>query len=343
MTRVDLLVPELVERDAIGTHSLILRDVLGDLGADVRFVTQVPTSLDETVTPVSRWKDPAEVVILQHGIGSLLADAVIKRRVPCVLNYHNITPLEFVEPWDPERIAGLRWGRSQIHELAPSARRAVCDSHYNATELLAAGYKDVRVSPVLWHAPSPADRSPDAEPVVLFVGRLTSNKCQEDLIAALALLLDTHPAARLVLVGAPASVPYHAALVDYARRLGVAERVEFTGSVSDTDLRGWYARAAAFVCLSEHEGFCVPLVEAMGAGVPVIGFRAAAVPETIADAGIVLADKAPATVAAALGRLLDDDRLADHLRQQGLRRATDFALDAGMAAARAALADLVGP
>ena len=200
MTRVDLLVPELVERDAIGTHSLILRDVLGDLGADVRFVTQVPTSLDETVTPVSRWKDPAEVVILQHGIGSLLADAVIKRRVPCVLNYHNITPLEFVEPWDPERIAGLRWGRSQIHELAPSARRAVCDSHYNATELLAAGYEDVRVSPVLWHAPSPADRSPDAEPVVLFVGRLTSNKCQEDLIAALALLLDTHPAARLVLV-----------------------------------------------------------------------------------------------------------------------------------------------
>lgn len=343
MTRVDLLVPELVERDAIGTHSLILRDVLADLGAAVRFVTQVPTSLDEPVTPVSRWKDPAGVVILQHGIGSLLADAVIEQRVPCVLNYHNITPLEFVEPWNPDRIAGLRWGRSQIHELAPLARRAVCDSHYNATELIAAGYEDVRVSPVLWHAPSPADRSPDAEPVVLFVGRLTSNKCQEDLIAALALLLDTHPTARLVLVGAPASVPYHTALVDYARRLGVAERVEFTGSVSDADLRGWFARAAAFVCLSEHEGFCVPLVEAMGAGVPVIGFRAAAVPETIADAGIVLADKAPATVATALGRLLDDDRLADHLRQQGLRRATDFALDAGVAAACAALADLVEP
>ena len=115
MTQVDLLVPELVDRDAIGTHSLIQRDVLVELGAEVRFVAQEPSPLDEPVTLVKAWDDPAEVVILQHGIGSLVAEAVIEQQVPCVLNYHNITPLEFVEPWDPDHIAGLRWGRAQVH------------------------------------------------------------------------------------------------------------------------------------------------------------------------------------------------------------------------------------
>ena len=341
MTRVDLLVPELVERDAIGTHSLLLRDVLVGLGVDVRFVTQIPTELEEPAVVVDRWRDPADLVILQHGIGSLLADAVIRRKVPCVLNYHNITPLEFVEPWNPDQIAGLRWGRAQIHELAPLTRRAVCDSRYNAAELLRAGYDDVRVAPVLWRAAEVDEWEPDPDPIVLFVGRVASNKCHQDVIAAHAALTETHPTARAVFVGAEASVPYHHALVRYAQRLGVDDRVTFVGSVDDDELRSWYSRARVFVCLSEHEGFCVPLIEAMGAGVPVVGYRAAAVPETIAGAGIVLADKAPMTVATAVRRILDDERLAEHLSREGRRRAADFALDQSATTARAALVDLV--
>lgn len=344
VTQVDLLVPELVDRDAIGTHSLIQRDVLVELGAEVRFVAQEPSPLDEAVTLVKAWTHPADVVILQHGIGSLVAEAVIERQVTCVLNYHNITPPEFVEPWHADRIAGLRWGRVQVHQLAPLCRRAVCDSQFNADELLAAGYPDVRVSPVMWRAPDPADRQPSAEPTVLFVGRVTSNKCHEDAIAAFAVLVSDHPAARLVFVGSAASEPYQAALHRFAAELGIADRVDFIGSVSDDELRGWYARASVFLCLSEHEGFCVPVVEAMGAGVPVVAFRAAAVPETVGDAGIVLSTKEPATVAAAVSRVLRDDVLAAHLQARGLARAADFALDRSRASMRAALEDLVaGP
>lgn len=342
MTPVDLLVPELVDRDAIGTHSLILRDVLVDMGADVRFVAQQASPLDEPVTVVNAWTDPADVVILQHGIGSLVAEAVIEQQVRCVLNYHNITPPEFVEAWNPDRIAGLRWGRVQVHQLAPLCRRAICDSQFNADELVAAGYDDVRVAPVMWRSSAADERVPSARPIVLFVGRVTSNKCHEDAVAAFALLAADHPEARLVFVGASASERYQVALERFAAALGIADRVDFIGSVSDDELRAWYARASVFLCLSEHEGFCVPVVEAMRAGLPVVAYRAAAVPETVADAGIVLSGKEPATVAAAVSRVLADDALADHLRSRGRARADHFALERSRASMSAALEDLVG-
>lgn len=329
MTSVDLLVPELREHDATGAHTLLLRDLLVAEGAgSVRFITQVPTTTAEAVTLVKDWKDPAELVILQHGIGSFVAEAVIQQRVPCVLNYHNITPAEFLEPWDPGLIPGLRWGRSQLDQLVPHTRRAVADSGYNAAELRAVGFADVRVSPVMWRlgvedAPGRGER----EPVVLFVGRVVSNKRHEDLVAAMAMIHDEHPDARLVLVGSPAIDGYGRALTTLIGRLGLSEVVEFTGPVSDAELTAWYRRASVFLCLSEHEGFCVPVVEAMAAGLPVVGFRAAAVPETMAGAGIVLGDKRPATVATAVGRLLDDAGLWDTVAAAGRGRAADFALD----------------
>ena len=88
---------------------------------------QVPTTTAEKVTLVDGWTDPAELVILQHGIGSFVAEAVIHQRVPCVLNYHNITPAEFLEPWDPGLLPGLRWGRSQLDQLVPLTARAIAD------------------------------------------------------------------------------------------------------------------------------------------------------------------------------------------------------------------------
>lgn len=345
--RIDLLVPELAPHDATGTHTLLLRDLLVEQGATVRFVTQVPTQVDEAFVLAADWRDPAPTVILQHGIGSFVADAVIKRRLPVIVNYHNITPIEFVEPWTPDVIAGLRWGRSQLDQLAPLAIRGIGDSAYNAAEMRSVGFDDVRVAPVLWRfEPTATDwttpsRNGSAERVMLFVGRVAANKCHEDLLASFAIVHEQHPDTRLVLVGSPASADYQASLDAYATRLGIADRVDFTGPVSDTELRAHYAAADVFVCLSEHEGFCVPIVEAMAAGVPVIAHAAAAVPETVADAGIVLADKRPVTIASAVGRLLDDSELRHAVREAGRRRAADFALRESRPRMLAALKDLV--
>ncbi len=154
-------------------------------------MTQVPTTTAEKVTLVDGWTDPAELVILQHGIGSFVAEAVIHQRVPCVLNYHNITPAEFLEPWDPGLLPGLRWGRSQLDQLVPLTARAIADSGYNARELRATGFDDVRVSPVMWRPGSMAPAG-DRELVVLFVGRVVSEtSAMKILVAAMAMVHDT--------------------------------------------------------------------------------------------------------------------------------------------------------
>ena len=261
--------------------------------------------------------------------------------MPCVLNYHNITPAEFLEPWDPGLLPGLRWGRSQLDQLVPLTTRAIADSGYNACELRAAGFDDVRVSPVMWRLGIDEAPASDREPIVLFVGRVVSNKRHEDLVASMAMIHDTHPDARLVLVGSPSIDTYGRALTSLIERLGLADVVEFTGPVDDAELAAWYRRSSVFLCLSEHEGFCVPVVEAMAAGLPVVGFRAAAVPETIAGAGIVLGDKRPATVAEAVGRLLDDPELWTMLATAGRQRAGDFALSETQPSMWSALEGLV--
>ncbi|MDG1878645.1 MAG: glycosyltransferase family 4 protein [Acidimicrobiales bacterium] len=342
MSSVDLLVPELKSGDAIGAHTLLLRDVFVAQGATVRFVAQQPSSMNEDVLLVSAWKKPGDLIVLQHGIGSLLAEAVIKRRLPAVLNYHNITPPEFVEAWDADHIAGLRWGRAQLHQLAPLAPRAVADSQYNANELIDVGFADVRVAPVLWNVRKGNDRQVDHDaPVILFVGRVAANKCHHDLIAALAALTTTHPTARLVVVGSPASESYQRALDAFAKRLGVGGHVDFVGAVDDATLAAHLANAAVFLCLSEHEGFCVPVVEAMAAGVPVIAYDAAVLSETVGDAGILLGDKTPHAVATAVARVLDEPGLEQHLIDRGRQRADDFSLAVSSKAHRAAFDGLV--
>jgi|DEB0MinimDraft_10_1074344.scaffolds.fasta_scaffold01063_4 glycosyltransferase involved in cell wall biosynthesis len=348
MTVVDVALSELNTGDAIGNHARHLRTLLEDMGARVRFVVERSNVPDQKVVKLSRWDHPGDLVILQHGIGSAVAQAIIDRRIPCVVNYHNVTPVEFVEPWDPTHTVGLFWGRVQTAHLAPLARRGIADSAYNAGDLDAVGFRDVRVAPVLWNGDLPSvnpesTAAPDpAAPLILFVGRLAPNKCQHDLIAAMSVLLQTVPTARLALVGGVSSEQYQRSLVALAKRLGVSERVEFVGRTSDAELADWYRRASVFACLSEHEGFCVPLVEAMSFGVPVVGYRAAAVGETIADAGIVLSDKSPDVVASALARVMTDEQTRAAMVVAGHRRAREYSLDASLAVMRRSLHDLLG-
>ena len=345
-TTVDLLLPELAAHDATSVHSLAIRDLLVDMGASVRIITERPTLLDEDVSLLRSWGGDADLTILQHAIGSATAETVIKRRRPVVVNYHNITPFEFIEPWAPDEISGLRWGRVQLFQLAPLAIRGIADSAFNAIELASVGVEDVVVAPVLWGG-TVGLRSVRAEsvvgesPTVLFVGRVAPNKCHEDLISAFAVLVRWWPDARLVLVGASSSVAYLEALEGLAVRLGVEGSVVFAGSVSDEELAGWYSEADVFVCVSEHEGFCVPLVEAMAWGVPVVAFGAAAVPETVGDAGVVLGVKDPVVVASAVDRVLSDVGLRESLIARGRVRAEGFDLSVTREVMREALAPVL--
>ncbi|MEZ5243837.1 MAG: glycosyltransferase [Acidimicrobiales bacterium] len=359
--RVDLVLPELHERDATSTHARLLRDILQADGHRVRFVVERPTTTGEAVTLLDRWKADADLTILQHSIGSLAASEIARRRIPVVVNYHNITPPEFVEPWQPEQIQGLRWGREQLWELRPFACGAIADSDYNARELREVGYESVSVSPVLfvplWEKVRVSDprtfsgvggvggSGVSSSVTMLFVGRLSPNKCQQDLVGVLAGVVALGVDARLVLVGGVSSSGFVDAVVGLAEGLGVLDRLVVAGSVSEAELVGFYESADVFVSVSEHEGFCVPVVEALGFGVPVVAFGAAAVPETLGGAGLVVGgggvEKSVGVVVEAVVRVLSDGVVREGLVSRGRVRAVELGLAASTARMRATLQPLL--
>ncbi len=163
----------------------------------------------------------------------------------------------------------------------------------------------------------------------LFVGRVTPSKAQHDLVKALACYRRFYdPKARLHLVGAGMGDDYPRALRRFAAGLGLGAAVHLTGPVSDAALAAYFATADVFVCASEHEGFCVPVVEAMSLGVPVVALSATAVSETAAGAALLLDDKSPMELATAVHRVLSDGALRRALVAAGQRRGDEFSLDA---------------
>jgi glycosyltransferase involved in cell wall biosynthesis len=159
----------------------------------------------------------------------------------------------------------------------------------------------------------------------LFVGRLSPNKCHQDLIKAFAVHRQVFdPKARLRLVGGSSSRIYEKALRKLAEGIGVDGAVDFVGEASDAVVGAHFRAADVYVSVSEHEGFGVPLLEAMHHRLPVVAFGAAAVPETIGGAGLCLESKAPTTVATAVHRVLTDEPLRAALVAAGIERLEAF-------------------
>jgi glycosyltransferase involved in cell wall biosynthesis len=230
--------------------------------------------------------------------------------------------------------------RQELRRLAPWTGLVVADSAYNAAEWTEFGYGKASVCPLLVDLEE-YHQSPDAKTLGrlrrqkdngghhwLFVGRVAPNKCQHDVIAAFAAyrrLFD--PRARLTLVGGATSPRYLRALDQMVAELEVGDSVDLRDGVSFSQLLAYFQTADLFVCLSEHEGFCVPILEAMELGVPVLAYAAAAVTETVGSAGVLLSDKDPLTVACVADDLLGDGGRRAALVEAGRLRAGAFSLE----------------
>jgi L-malate glycosyltransferase len=243
-------------------------------------------------------------------------------------------------PWEPHVGVELANGRHELAELAEATVLGLADSSYNEAELLSLGFARTAVAPILLDS---ADFEGDADRTVLadlmarkrsggadwlFVGRISPNKAQHDVIKALAVyrrVVDPH--ARLTLVGGSSSHRYMTALEDLVKALDLGDAVHVAGSVSHEALLAHYRASDVFVCLSDHEGFCVPLLESMHAEVPIVAFASTAVPETLGDAGVLLPTKSPVEVALAVQRVVTDTALRSTLVAAGRRRLDRFSLE----------------
>jgi len=342
--RIDQVIPTLASRDAIGRHTLQLRSLLREMGfaSDIYYANASADVLAEgrhleklgDVDPAGRW------LLYQLSIGSPAAAAFAARPEPKLIDYHNITPVELIDRWEPEVGNELRLGRTQMKALAAQTTLAMADSQYNESELKAAGYRRTVVAPLLIDLEDfegPADKALSARLLserqrgghdLLFVGKVAPHKAQHDLVKALALYRKLYdPRARLRLVGGRVGEEYPWALARFADSLGVKDGLDIAGSVSHAELVAYYRSADVFVCLSDHEGFCVPLVEAMVHRLPIVAYGAAAVPDTVGDAGLLLDTKEPLRVAVAIDKVMNDSNLRAALTAAAAERLSVLSLE----------------
>ena len=255
---------------------------------------------------------PEDVVLLHLSIGSLANDVFRDLPGKKALLYHNITPPDYYQLVQPSTAADLARGRKQAAGLAGVATVNLADSAFNASELSTWGYPPAAVFPLMLDFEKlggTPDRAVlrqfgDGKVNILFVGRCAPNKKIEDVMSAFAYFQKgVEPHSRLILAGSFAGTErYHRLLVTMARDLKL-ENVVFTGSIPQAQLNACYRSAQVFLCMSEHEGFCIPLVESLVHRVPVLAYAACAVPETLGGAGVLVHEKQFEAIAEMMGRL----------------------------------------
>jgi glycosyltransferase involved in cell wall biosynthesis len=346
VTAVHQLLPVLSPGDAIGQAVHRMRSAFREAGfASEIFAEEIHQQLLGEARPAGELGGcvgAGDVVVYHLSIGAPSAQLFARLRCRRVIVYHNITPSPYYRTTSPRVAYWLDQGRRDLTRLAPVVELGIGDSAYNAAELRAAGCPATMVipPPVDLARLSPRPAHPAGPPRLIFVSRLAPNKRQEELIRVLAALRACwQPEATLVLPGGwDDTETYAAGLRRLARELGVAGAVELPGRRSDRELGDLYAGATVAVCASEHEGFGMHLLEAWAFDLPLVARAAAAVPETVGGAGILLDTDDPLVWAAVIDRVIRDAPLRHLLIERGRRRLGDFS-DAALRERMAELLD----
>ena len=331
------LVPNLAFGDAISQQALTLQRLLRGLGLCSEIYAQyVDSRLRGRARPYRQLHEEQgdEAPVLYHfSIGSEVTDTYRLLPNPRALLYHNITPPEFFRGVNEKVAAHCARGREELQSLQSTCRVALGDSEFNRRELEALGFESTAVLPIILDPARYALRSVrrierpyrDGHVNFLHVGRLVPNKRIEDVLKVYYFYKrKINPDCRLFLVGIDTDMEIYAfALRELVQELGLSG-VVFTGGVTQRDLVTYYRIAHIYLCMSEHEGFCVPLVEAMHLGVPVIAYAAGAVPETLGDAGALVLRKDFPEIAELAALLCEDQDLRAQFVVGGSRRARQF-------------------
>lgn len=340
--RILQIMPTVSFGDAVSSDARALHRVISEMGFQTGiFAENIDPRLsgDKTIDFVSKLPDTTDedIIIFHHSTGTKLCEMLPEIKGHKLMIYHNVTPPHFFEGYSrsAERITKL--GYENTVSIRPYIEYAIADSEYNARELRKMGYEcPIDVRPVLIPF-ADYEKAPDEDMLkrysdgyvnIVFVGRIAPNKCQQDVIAAFAYYKKhIEPKSRLILVGSDGGMEkYGNSLKNYVNALSLDD-VIFTGHISFPAILACYKLADVFLCMSEHEGFCVPLVEAMFFGVPIIAYDSSAVGGTLGGAGILSESKDPVFTARLIDRIVNDDELKSKLISDGKKRLEDFSYE----------------
>jgi glycosyltransferase involved in cell wall biosynthesis len=322
---VHQFLPNLGFRDAVGNHTLATKRVLEEAG--IRGEIWAEDIQGEHRAAARRLVDyprqrtarkGTNLILYQASTGSSgMASFLAERPEQQLIYYHNITPARFFEPYEPHAAVVLERGRLELRQLCARVTHGMANSEFSARELREMGVENVEVippyAPLLEAEPDPSHsewlRSTKRGVDLVFVSRVSPHKGHMHLLRAFAALRANASAPpRLFVVGAWGPPAYMAAINGLRQKLGVDGMV-FCGSITDERVAAHYREADIYLCLSEHEGFGVPVIEAMRAGTVVVAYEGGAVAETLDGAGVLLHSLDPLLVAEVVDRVAGDEGL----------------------------------
>lgn len=336
------LLPVIAYGDAIGNDTLALSQVIKSMGYKTGIYAEVidqrlPRGLVKDYRRLPKLKD-SDVVIYHLSTGSELNYFFGNLKCKKVVIYHNITPKKFFRDYNMGYVESMESGMKSIKWLADKVDYCLAVSEFNKKDLIELGYKcriDVLpiVIPYKDYEKEPSDKIikkyRDGITNILFTGRVVPNKCQQDVIKAFAYYQKHfNPNSRLIMVGTYVGFEsYKNRLSKYVEVLDV-KNVIFTGHIKFNEILAYYRVADLFLCQSEHEGFCVPLVEAMYFDVPIVAYDSTAIGDTMSGGGILLKEKNPIETAAVMDYVINNKEVRETISGNQKERLKDFDYDA---------------
>ena len=314
--------------DAITNQMLEIKKILQKNNYDTKIYAEyIPLELSSEVSHINDYNDD-DILIIHHSMGFNCFDQIVNTKARKILIYHNITPEEYFDNYYIKQY--IRLGRKQLEKYKEYVDYVIADSNYNRKEMLSLGYKNrIDVMPVNISL----DRFDGLDTVnsiynqykdstnILFVGRIVANKCQLDILKTFAIYQKKHNAnSKLFLVGNVTDGSYLDRIKNFINNNNLQDNVILTGRVSEEELKTYYSIANVFLCMSEHEGFGVPLLESMKMQVPTIAFESSAIAETMGGAGILIKEKKHPYIASLLDEIVNNGELRlNIIKQQNSR------------------------
>lgn len=328
------MLPTISPGDAIGNEVLLIRDILRDWGYKSEIFAQ---NIHESITCANFYLEHEKrssknnILIYHLSIGSDVSKYVMKVPDRKILLYHNITPPHFFYNINDNLALILGNGRNELRLLADKIDVALGDSEYNRLELEENGYEKTGVLPLIidfskynTYNTKIIEKYDDDWTNILFVGRISPNKKQEDIIKCFYYYKAINPKSRLFLIGGyNGCEKYYEYLENLVKSLGIKD-VHLLGAVDFADLIAYYMLADVFVCMSEHEGFNVPLIESMHFEVPILAYNSTAIPYTMGGAGILVNKKCYPEIAEMINLVVTDKEFREKLIRKQKIRLNDF-------------------
>lgn len=337
--RIFQLLPVIAFGDAVGNDTRALKDALAEAGYETEIYADVVdgrlprgTAKRYDMMP----KVEADDVIIYHlSTGHKMNYSLEKYPCRKIIMYHNVTPEKYFDGYNRDGYENCRQGIRAAKLMKDVAEFCFADSEYNKQELISYGYKcNIEVLPILIpfedYAKEPNKKTvkkfSDGRTNILFTGRIVPNKKQDDLITAFYYYNKyINKNSRLILAGSYAGMErYKSQLEKYAAALGLENDVFFSGMSKFNDILAYYRVADVFLSMSEHEGFCVPLVEAMYFNIPIIARDTSAIAGTLGGSGILLPDNNPMVAAEMINRVVTDQQLKNAVIKNQQIRLKDF-------------------